>query len=748
MHTLKTPVLLLSLFLLPGCGQSADGESDADRTYTGQPSQIGNFRGEWKGVVVNARLLRPVTLTLDNNDGSVSGTLVLHDVEGTRTRLGEIDVDIPLVGEFDPALGVVSVSTESGNRLGELAIEVMLADDNALVAMFRLGRRGTRGSREAKGVLAAKRDRDALVHLVETASALRNWRPQAVDGKCPRDLAEWLDNALELKSSGRHVADALQAFEDPVFEEAFDAPYETVGADALKKGSGLIRGACRPEDRRLGQQADQVSFMVADARIYQDYHLLRLETAAAEPWVEDISAALAADVALGSRQLDLLETRWRDFGLARLGYELRSLEPLLAARREVLREQDKRDQKLAMYDNYSERFDLLVTLAGSDGTEGAQEKLDAYLKPAAEIYAAEAIRPDEARFMLAWAHGINSGATCPLSKASHCKNIAEDFEDRAEALADSFESELEQLADTRLDNRDRSLEQLAAQVVFAAEMRSRYGDLLAVGDLEDAWEDVVDERRNLQDRLDETLLEELESRTATTALIAFESEYFAPGDLDERAMRDIDELLRERLATEAPFRDLPAGDYLNAAVNGETARLMALDREYMQGLKPLLGLTAQSLSMIMPQEVRTLRAEVDNLSAVHATLGTFLLEYGTTYPDCLGANPARFEVTRSQSTVTRDRFGSEISRVQNWTTRDEYAVPQRLAATFNQVWRSDFRTADARFMDAMLNDSRLSTLVRSTQRAMSDRACDSPEMMALEQGLIRYYRNVSARVGR
>lgn len=173
-----------------------------------------------------------------------------------------------------------------------------------------------------------------------------------------------------------------------------------------------------------------------------------------------------------------------------------------------------------------------------------------------------------------------------------------------------------------------------------------------------------------------------------------------------------------------------------------------LDAHYTRGYRPMIALAGASLSMMNPAAGPALEREAANLSAIHGVFGAYLLNYQDAWPKCLKKTDPVFEVTSSMSTVARDAYGNEISRIRNWTTRDQYKVPASLEPHFRTLWRSDVRTSDARFMDWLLNDQKTNSLVDGLDAAMKQHGCDSPAVEALEQGMIAYYSDVSRRLGR
>ena len=707
---------------------------------------------EMTGLLVDARGWRPAELELEAGPEGVRGALTVDEADARVA--GQLPAgDIPVAGAFDPDLGRITLRTETGDRRGEILIEIAQTDRGALAALFQEGRNGRRGRSAGRGFFLPEDDEDRIEHMVETRDELEGWRPAARGGDCPPALARWLEEAIALHARRRNIVEVRAALETPAFAEAFGAPYAETEADDLKRGGDLIAGACKPDDPRRASFADLTAQMVANADVYRDHNAHHRQREIAAAWRAAVEAEIPGDV-YGELDLQFLERLWRDVGLGGLGHDVRDLAPALAARREVLWEAKKRAAKLEIFDRYKDRFDVLIEAAANplnqtpDIAEAVQAKLAAYLPAAAARFAEAAERPSDAEFMLVWARGVESGGPCPLADRDDCEDIAETFEDRVEDLVEDFADALEEAAERRLGDDARNLDRLAAAVDFARDTAGRYGALLAIDDLEDAWDDVTDRRRRLQDDLEDELLEELARRQGDAPLLDFEARYFFEGDLAADDMEDVAERLDAELRRQAPFRDIPGGDYLNALVNGDARRLAALDRVYMRGLKPFFNLALQSLALLNPSVRGAIAREVENLSAIQAVFGTYLLNYGEAYPGCLGPSPSVFRVTTSQDTVTTDSSGQEVRRVRNWTERDDYAVPRRLDPHFRQLWQADQRTTDQRFWDAVFNDGQTTRLVRAMEAAMDDHDCDSAPIKALEAGMIAYHAEIRRRLGR
>ncbi len=738
------------LMMLAACG----GSSAEGRSKPLGKGAIDELPTSWSGLVLESRKSYPAALSLDVDGAGVQGVLRVESLNGAVPRLTTADADILVEGTYDPVIGVLSLTTQSGDRRGELIFDIAVSDVGSIAVASEQRHINGRGAQRARAVFATGRDeKAALERIAVLSAAFEGWRPDMAEGSCPAALAAWRDEALAFQETRRDPMEQYDIFYTDAFRKAFGAPYETVDPERLKQNASLLRGACRQEDRVRGNKTNQLGYMIGQGQPHQDHLLWRFESAAASRWVETRSDVLKSDTPMTSAQLNLLDTMWRGIGIGRYGYNISDLNADIERRKALLRAEENRADMLAFYDRYKDRFDLLVEVARNHANQDedflaeVQDKLDAYLEPASEVYARDANNVSEAEYMLGWAAQAGTAELCLLSKPATCRRIGKRFEGRVTDMTKDFAEALEQAAARRTDKHDRSLEQLVTQVTFAGDMDMLYGDLLEIGKLSDSWADVTDTRQQLQKRLAKPLQAELDGLSGADALVGFERRYFFGDDLGQGSVRKVSETLDARLADEAPFRGLEGGDYLNALVNQDITRLRELDAHYTRGYRPMIALAGASLSMMNPAAGPALARELANLSAIHGVFGAYLLNYQDAWPKCLKSSDPVFEVTKSQSTVTRNEFGEEISNVTNWTTRDQYKVPASLEPHFRTLWRSDVRTSDARFMDWLLNDQKTNRLIDGLDEAMKQQGCDSPAIEALEQGMIAYYSDVSRRLG-
>lgn len=738
------------IMMLAACG----GSSAEERSEPNSMTTITELPVSWSGLVIESRKPYPATLSLGVDGADVQGVFRVESLNGAVPRLTVADVDIPVEGTYDSAIGILSLTTQSGDRRGELIFDVAVSDVGSVAVASEQRHINGRGTQRARAVLATDRDeKDALERIAVLSAAFEGWRPDMVEGSCPATLAAWRDEALTFRETRRDPVEQYDIFYTDAFRKAFGAPYETVNPERLKQNASLLRGACRPDDRVRGNKTNQLAYMIGQGQPHQDHLLWRFESEAARRWVEARSDVLKSDTPMTSAQLNLLNAMWRGIGISRYGFNISDLNTDIERRRAILRAKENRADMLAFYDRYKDRFDLLIEVARNHANQDedflaeVQDKLDAYLEPASEVYMRDANTVSEAEYMLAWAAQAGTAELCPLSRPATCRRIGKRFEGRVRDMTEDFAEALEQAAARRTDKDNRSLEQLATQVTFAGDMDMIYGELLEIGKLKDSWADVTDTRQRLQKRLAKPLQAELDALSGAEALIGFERRYFFGDDLGEGSVRKVSEVLDVRLADEAPFRGAEGGDYLNALVNQDFARLRELDAHYTRGYRPMIAIAGASLSMMNPTAGPALERELANLSAIHGVFGAYILNYQDAWPKCLKFSDPVFEVTKSQSTVTRNEFGQEISNVTNWTTRDQYKVPASLEAHFRALWRFDVRTSDARFMDWLLNDRRTNGLVDGLDDMMKQHGCHSPAVRKLEQGMIAYYGDVRRRLG-
>ncbi|MEZ5897086.1 MAG: hypothetical protein R3C51_11875 [Parvularculaceae bacterium] len=397
------------LLIIAACGDtSAEGRSQTP------PAKSATMKlpQTWSGLILQSRKLYPATLSIYVDDGDVTGALLIEQQNGAGQGLIAADGEIAVTGAYDPEIGVLSLATQSGDRRGELIFDIAVSDVGSVaVASEQMRQTKGRGSQRARAAFAAdKNGMAALARIAELAAAFEGWRPEMAEGDCPKALAAWRDETLAFQQTRRDPVEQFDVFYTDAFRKAFGGPYQSVSPDNIKANASLLRGACRPEDRVLGNKTNQLAYMVGQGEPHQQHLLWKFESAAAARWVEMRAKTLKSDAQMTRNQLNLLDTMWRGIGIGRYGFNISELNADIENRKNALRAKENREEMLAFYDRYRDRFDLLVEIARNHAHEDAaflsdvQKKLDDYLEPASVIYARDADNVSEADFMLAWSH--------------------------------------------------------------------------------------------------------------------------------------------------------------------------------------------------------------------------------------------------------------------------------------------------------------------------------------------------------
>ncbi len=735
-------IIPLAIFILAACDDSSNANAQAEKAakqFLQKPNQ------KFEGLIDGRSSFRLVSVSVKQGEGEkVSGTLNLGESQEHSSINLKTDIDIPLEGKFDPYTGVASLTTQSGEKTGEVIIEIAQTEQGALGTFYRTSRAGYKSSMIAKAVFVLPAQAGQRAHIQKTLSALSDRKFDPISGNCPSNVQAWIDAALDIRKTAKYSWENLKTFDIPEFKAAFGKTYDTIDSQSLKKAQGLLNDACVPEDRAKAGHVRQLSHMVADARTYKDMQYRRFEKPIVQAWADRMIGLVSSEVALDDTQLTFIQTHWQSFRISSYGHDFRKLKTLLAERRKLNKERELRLSRLDLMENYKDRFDLMYLTALAqireypDTKELVQAKLDEHLVSASSEYVSNARNAEHLKYMISWSTNIDNGMECHLSSSSDCQKISKVFKAGTSEVAAKLAPKMGDRADRELEGKDKTLEDLAQHVKTAESIRFRYRDGLSVGDLSKKWEDMTRKRQKLQKALYYELYDVIEPLTNARAIVQFEKAYFLEDDLEQWYFRKIDKLLSEKLKTHAPFRSLPSGEYLDALVSKDWAELRKLDEEYTQGFKPIFALAGQAMSMISTSAGAGMAGMAKNTTAVNAAFATYMLDYQNAYKGCLGADPVEARVSKTTTEIKKNEFGFEISR-SSWTNNDDYKIPRRLAPHFEKLWRSDFRQGDPLMTDALFNDARISKLVRGVKEVMKKYPCDDPSVKALEQGMIQYY---------
>lgn len=741
-----------------GCGGSQAGEASS--------LPISSMAGVWEGVVVGRRhSVAPIRVEFSADQPALAHVTVgtSTDPDGKPLRYstsaegGLYDVEglVPL-----GHLRLVAREPFTGLRP---AIDVLVSNDAAIAQVARYTERGrarVMGAAEHKVYLSRQGTGPSWPHIAAVLGELPGTRPVSDGDACTGDIAAWAERGRELQALRQPGAYPGDLLSDEVFEAAFGAPFSSVTAEQLASFAGTLRGRCEAADRLAQRGNNALAALLLSPRDYLMHFAHPLRRSVAAGWANSARERMASDVELSLSQLYHLEALPNRMGLGSVYPETRDLKADIAAFNERSRSRAA-DRELVERFGSDEAFGVLVGLYDGvaadrpDLMPAIQSQLEERLPVAAETLAESADSLNDALVLNAFALRFADEEACMAGSNRICRRIADRFDDALEPLTERLADELVAKAEPVIDA-DATLDDLVGQVRFRDRVARRYEPLASrFDDIADALEDIDDERRDLQEDLDDELLAAVETASDGTAMIQVRDRFFASGDLVDSDMSDVRETLQERLADIAPFHFLPGGSYLDALANNDTQTLRALDNEVMAGVKPVMNLAMGSMELLAPLAQalggtpvtpQSRQRAIDNLSAIDAVLGTYLLRFQDVYASCLKPTAAEFVVTRSSDTVTTE-FGREISRVRNWTTEDSYRVNPEDVRYMRELWHLRPQSADVRLFDALLNQDRVQTLLRGLAQAMAAHDCDSPQMSRLVSGMKRYFDNVQARSG-
>lgn len=740
--------------LISACGEAKQNKQ------TAKPSGVDDITSNWYGVIAsNSRQSFRFDLILQQDGDALIATLDVGNDQLPPNRPGRVTglfKEPALIGSFDPVTQRFSVETPEGqDRRWQLS--GLIAGDNMVVSLAELGLR-QRVTMRHPGV--AEHRKSTLSNALDVVDALAGQRYQTSAGECPDELRQWVDYARALTKRQRNPSERYQLLDDEHFINAFGKSHGEMSADELLDAAGKLRGQCATERKDI-QLVTQLSYLLIDARTYRTYVVDNFRERVGSAWSANVLTALADTPLPDQRTIAMLQSVKRDYRLdgnaisTTFDAAIKNLSVRAAAKQTMT-------DYLASIDDQRDNFFQLVGLAsfGSrfepDDFDTVRERISQYLPDAAANYAESSRNLQQARYMQSWVtQYADSNAVCPSAKARHCEMAVGQFRRALEKLALQFVKKEQAIIARR--TLQIGLPGIAALKDEQSKIERRYAGLNALPAFVDFRESLAKQRRRLQSQSKAELLDAVESAANAATLIKLQTTYFGQGDLSQKALRDVDEVLGERLADIAPFRGLPGEDYLNALYASDARTLEQLDVYYTAGIKPLMDLMSTSFGYIGPlidaangQRNGTTRATFDqgvrNLSAIHSVFGTYLLDYGDVYDGCLDSNAPEFETVQSSELVTT-RYGVEVSRTRQWTKRDRYRVPARMAPYFSSVWRSGADNGVADIMDYLINDNRGTTLVRGIRDAMKRFDCDAPEIVKLEQGMQNYFDDVAQRMG-
>ncbi len=726
--------LLLPLIIFVLCACDDSSHANAQDEETAQEFRQ-DLTTEFVGIVTERTAYRPVTVKLKQEGENVTGTLFLgKSVDAGYLKL-PFETEIPLEGTFDQVLGYIRLTTKSGARTGEVVLEIIQTPIGAVGSFAEIRRHGTKGSRRGKAVFVPASQAVHLEHPTQTLAGLHDRKKIDVSAaQCPSAVQKWIEKSEDIRKNAKYPGENLSALTIPEFEKAFGAGYDKIDAAGLKKAHSMLSDVCN---------ARPFSHLVHNAKTYKDTHYRIIEEPIVKAWWENIKALIASDAKLRSAKLDAIQPYFQTFQLGQYYLNYRTeLEPQIAARKKDIREEERRLARLDNMEKYKDRIDLMFLNARAQVNQYPEtkdlvtEKLDAYALKAAQTYVDNAKRRDELQYMVSFSTMVEDGVDCMMSSEAQCQVIAKIFDNGAKELSYDLDDELSLQAEKSLP-KGRDLKALSDHVKFAERIQRWYGNALNVGGLADVWKEIASKRRTLQKDLYDEIYALVDKSVSARPVVQIEKQYFLQDDIKQSGMKRLDALLSKKLEDLAPFRGMRGGEYLNALVNKDYQTLRELDQEYTQAYKPFFALAGEAMSMISPTARQDFSSLANDMSAVNIVFATYMLDYQSRYPNCMGANPFTATVSTTTTETRKDGYGFELSRT-SWTTEDQYTVPARLAPHLEKLWRADFE-GDSVAVDALFNDQKLGTLVSAMRKVTKQHPCDHPHIKALEEGMIAYY---------
>ena len=726
--------LLLPLIMVVMCACDNTSQANAQDAALRKKFEQ-SLPSELHGIITERTAYRPVSVKLKQEGKVIKGTLLLgKGVNQGYTRL-PLEKEIPLEGTFDNILGVARLTTKSGERTGEVILEIAQTPKGAVGAFFEERRHGGKGSRRGKAVFLPASETQHLEHLTQTLAELNDRKKIKADtDQCPNNVQAWIEKSNEIYKNAKYPGERLEVLSISEFKKAFGATYDKIDATSLKKAHSVLGDSCNQRP---------LSHLVHGAQTYNDVNYRAIEEPIIKNWWENIKALIASDLKIRSVRLNSIQPYFQGFQLGNYHLNYRTeLEPQIVARKKDIFEEERRLSRLESMEKYQDRIDLMFMNARAQLKEYPEtkdlvtEKLDTYALKAAQTYAENAKRLSEMQYMISFSNMVANGVECMMSNNRQCKDITRIFDKKAKALSYELDDKFAEQAKKGIPE-GNDLRALAQHVKFSEQIQRRYGNALEIGGLAKVWNGIADKRHKLQKDLYNEIYAMVEKSTNARAVVQIEKQYFLQDDLKQSNMKKLDALLSKKLVDLAPFRDIRGGEYLNALINKDYQTLRELDAEYTQGYKPFVALAGDAMSMISPTAKQDFSSLGKSMTAVNAIFATYMLDYQTRYPNCMGTNPFTARVSTTTTETKKDGYGFELSRT-SWTTEDEYTVPARLAPHLERLWRSDFK-GDSVAADALFNDQNIGRLVSAMRHVTKTLPCDHPHVKALENGMIAYY---------
>lgn len=720
-----------------------------------KPAAAISVAGDWRGVLFCASGAYPLDFAIEQDGAALTGAATISAAIGdakrptpfyaehrARVGTGEYGASHQTLSWMSPIAPDADLRTARG-----LDLQMMLAPENgnaALIAASEVSGARARSQRSCQGVALRSDGMKKIDAFIATSAAIRRDRRAVVQGSCPAKYKAWLESGLA----------GEDAFADASFAGVFGKPFRDMEAEPLLQASAVMGGSCMDGFER--SQRIAATRQAAALRNYREYDASNrdyLRTEILDEWRAWIDAELARGAPIDQTAVTKIRTAprvfaWRDHP------DFRAFDKKIAALFDTGKEENRNVEFAQRIERAKDDFRALVKIRlaaqsrGDIDMEMVARGLDYYLEGAARRFADETDAPRDAIYMAAWTAQQENGAVCPAASVAACKKTVAVFRKRLDVLARDFAKE-EMDAFDALSKNAAGLDGLASLVAFEQDLTRKYANLLPLAAFEKSAPKRRQARHALQKKNAREIRAALKASKTAPQIREIEARYFAGDDIDAGAVKPVKADVEKALAGTTPFAGIAGAAYFNALYNQDFAALRALDRDYTDDIRPLMAFSAQQVVALGPlidafsgQERGTTAADIAygirNMSVLYAVLGEYLVRYEETYGKCLRPDARTVEISKRVDTVTTDRFGNEIRRIEGWTNRDYYRVNPEFADHVDTLFDAAAGDGRAQLFDMLLNDAKITTLRRDATRLMATHDCASPEVKQLEEGFLAY----------
>lgn len=734
-----------------------------------------DMTGEWSGLLYCGGRDFPITVTAEPAGQTQLTITPMIGKSIVTTPFAKEYIAARVTLEADSATRTVTLTSDllegdnaaNARRLWFTGLISPEHDDMALIKPVEM--HGKRRARSCEfGVIARGEATQTLAHMAQVLAGLYASRAPVIQQSCPPAYEEWLKQAYALDNTTPQKSDIAKLLYSPSFEQIFGAPYTQIEAPALIKAGQIMTGSCvkrgkGPAERQAYIQGLRLIYNLNNHRYYQSNRHTAFKTQIASDWMRWVEGELDRAAPINPLKVSTITRMPRELQFAALGLEGQgALTQKALAYSDSQTRQRRTREFVERLEYYKDDFKGLLgqqRIAQINETYDAalaQEALDYYLVPAAAKLSQDAQSLPSAVYMASWAKAQQAGAACPAASQQSCDDAAAVLAHAAHSTAKAIAAEQAPLFEA-LYAQGSGLDALKASITQESMQSSRLGALFDDSAFEGLRSAMQQRRQALQKALRSELIALTQNTRTAPQLSAIKADYFIGDDLQNAQMQPLLQVLAAKQKQTIPFKDTFGADYFNALYNQDFRELRRLDAYYMESIRPLMDFGAQQAAALGPlfdalgaapkgTTQRDLQRSVANLSALYAVMGTYLVNYQDVYKQCLKPSAATFTITKRTDIVTKNGFGTEISRVRGWTQSDTYRVNPEFSQNFDTLFGTASQNGGEMLFDFFLNDGRISQLRSGTRAVMRAHDCNARIIQQFERGMLAYDRDVARRV--